>query len=550
MQSCLKTALLTGWLLGSLGTTPVVAQTSNPETGQAALTDELELIAQEIAELRSRNSELNQRLDDCVEQPWLDASRAKSIRGLVQDVLADSSLRTNLQDTGVNVGYSLTNGFHITTEDNSFNLRIMGESQIRWVFNRSRSGEQYSNADLIPDRTQNQQTVAGSETGWGFQIRNLKIKLLGHVVDPSWEYKIELAYRPDNGEANFQDAYINKDLGDGFSFRVGQFKAPWLREQLVSSIFQLAADRSIIDGYFNAGRSVGLQGQYRNEFISLRAFYGNGFKSAMNAKNSFTNFSNTPTDWAFAGRLDWKFFGDWKELQDFNARSDQKSGVMLGVAAMGQRFNGNAAFNDPFNIDLGSSVQGAGAALFLAAPESIDGTKMYGVTADVTAKFANWSFYAAAVWQRYDLESSAQINFPGLSGSLDLGFSSVNSWGAMVQSGYLVTDDLELFARYAYLAPDLSDTNINFSGTLVGPFGPPQNVSAQGNLALGSTTSSVLTIGANYFITENLKFTLDWGINFDPGFVGLSQTNLVKRGWVPTNTSNEWNLRFQTQLLF
>ncbi|MAJ46712.1 MAG: hypothetical protein CBC35_05315 [Planctomycetes bacterium TMED75] len=538
----LRILLASLFVLG--GVPSVVAATSRDQAMDTSLNDELEAIALEIAELRDRNDSLHQRLDDSVEQPWLDASRSEAIRSLVQDVLADSSLRTNLQDTGLNVGYTLANGFHITTEDNSFHLRIMGESQVRWVFNRSRSGQQYSNADIVPDRSQNRQTVSGPETGWGFQIRNLKVKLLGHVVDPSWEFKIELAFRQDNAEAIFQDAYINKDLGDGFSFRVGQFKAPWLREQLVSSVFQLAADRSIIDGYFNAGRSVGFQGQYRNESLSLRAFYGNGFKSAMNTNSSFTNFANAPTNWAFAGRLDWKLFGNWTEMEDFNARSDQEPGVMLGVAAMGQKFNSNAAFNDPFNVDIASD-QGPLSALFLRVPESIDGTEMYGITADFTAKFANWSFYAAAVWQRFDLTSSAEIDLPGVTGSLDLGFGSVNSWGAMVQSGYLLTDQVELFARYAYLAPDLNDTPIDFSGTVSGT-----PVFAQGSLALGSTTSSVLTLGTNYFITQNLKFTFDWGINFDPGFIGLSEKNLVKRGWVPTNTSSEWNLRFQTQLLF
>ena len=507
---------------------------------------ELESIAREIAALRTRNHELNRRLDDRVEQPWLDASRAESIRGLVHDVLEDSSLRMNLQDTGANVGYTRGRGFHITTADNTFHLRLLGESQIRWVFNRNRSGEQYSNTDIITDRTTDQQTVAGPETGWGFQIRNLKVKLLGHVVDPSWQYKIELAFQSGDGEAQFQDAYINKDLGEGFSFRVGQFKAPWLREQLVSSVFQLAADRSIIDGYFNAGRSVGLQGQYRSDSLRLRAFYGNGFESVLNTATSFTNFSDAPTDWAFAGRLDWKLTGDWVELEDFNAQAGQEPVVMLGVAAMGQKFNGNAGFDDPFNINLESNLP---TGPLFPAPTSIDGSKMYGITADITAKFENWSLYAAAVWQRFDLATPTAdyaLAAPPTTGTIDYAFGSVNSWGVLVQGGYLLTDQLELFARYAHLAPDLDEITTDYSvvDANVGPF------AGSATLDLGNTASNVLTLGANYFISRDLKFTLDWGINFNQGFVGLSEGALVNRGWVPTNTSSEWNLRFQTQLLF
>ncbi|MEE2680843.1 MAG: porin [Planctomycetota bacterium] len=541
MAHGLHTFLLSSWLSGVPCASAVGEESSVPAREQATTSDELESIAREISELRTRNSELNGRLDDRIERPWLDACRMESIRGLVRDVLADSSRRTNLQDTGINVGYSRAQGFHITSPDNAFHLRLMGESQVRWVFNRNPSGEQYSNAQILEDRDLNRSTVSGSKTGSGFQIRNLKVKLLGHVIDPSWEFKIEMAFATD-GVAEFQDAYLNKDLGDGFSFRIGQFKAPWLREQLVSSVFQLAADRSIIDGYFNAGRAVGLQGQYRTDSLSLRAFYGNGFQSVMNADESYTNFLNSPTAWSFAGRVDWKLLGVWEVLQDFNARVDQEPGVMLGAAAMGQRFNGNAAFNDPFNINLGPSLP---TGPLIPGPDSIDGTKMYGITADVTAKWGGWSFYAAGVWQHFDLATpTVDFAFP-VNGSITYDFGAVNSWGVLVQGGYLLTDDLELFARYAYLAPDLDDITIGFSAVAGGP-----PISGSRTLSLGNTASSVLTLGANYFITENLKFTLDWGINFNSGFVGLSEGALASRGWVPTNSSSEWNIRFQTQLLF
>ena len=517
------------------GRSSVAAVAPQDPSGDTSLGDELEAIALEIAQLKDRNQSLHQRLDDRVEQPWLDAARTAELQSLVRDVLADSSLRTSLQDTGLTVGYVVGEGFQLASSDNAFKIRVLGESQIRWVFNRSRSGQQYSNANLLVDRVSGSQTVVGSESGWGTQIRNMKLKLLGHVFDPSWQFKIELAFRSDNGEAEYEDAYINKDLGDGFSLRVGQFKAPWLREQLVSSVFQLAADRSLLDGYFNAGRSVGLQGQYRTDSLSLRGFYGNGFKTALNVGTTFTNFDNQPTEWAFAGRADWKLFGDWQELQDFNARPDQEPGMMVGFGAMGQQYNGNAEFDDPFNLTgLGDN--------FLFTDASLDGSTVFGVTADLTAKYKGWSFFASAVWQRFETKANGTLlGVPGI--DLDLG--AVNSWGAMVQGGYLLTDELELFARYTYLAPDLDSTTFSFSN-IPAPFPSIPDR----DLFLGNTTTNVLTLGANYFVSPELKFTLDWGMNFDRGFVGLNENTLIKRGWVPTNTSSEWNLRFQTQLLF
>ena len=42
------------------------------------------------------------------------------------------------------------------------------------------------------------------------------------------------------------EAYITKDMGNGMKVRMGQFKPPFMREELISSSRQLAVERSLV----------------------------------------------------------------------------------------------------------------------------------------------------------------------------------------------------------------------------------------------------------------------------------------------------------------
>ena len=108
-------------------------------------------------------------------------------------------------------------------------------------------------------------------------------------------------------------------------------------------------------------------------------------------------------------------------------------------------------------------------------------------------------------------------------------------WGFVVQGGWAATEEIELFARYSYLDSDMD--------SLEAPGLPLP-------LAYGSSVSSVITLGVNWFLSDNVKLTVDTGLNTDSAFAGISAGRLQGGGWVPTSTSDQWNLRAQLQLLF
>ena len=456
--------------------------------GAADSTTSIDSLRAELNELRSQNEALAARVD-AQDSEWLNEERAGEVRSLVQDVLADSQSRTSLQDSGMMAGYKAGKGFYLSNQDGSFSLMMSGQLQTRWVMNNNTSRVTGGGTPL-----------PGSESQWGFQVRRAKVRFQGNVVDPSWTYMIEGGFDgPTNGTGQqtnagtfeFQDAYIAKELENGLSLTFGQFKTPWMREELVDSSQQLAVERSTINEFYGQDRAVGIMASYATDTWNFAASYNNGQRTAVSAPYRYTNFTNNQTDWAFSGRFEYKFSGDWSDFDSFTSSPGDEEAIMVGLAGMGQKYGEQSAF---------------------------DGLKVMGFTADISAKFAGFSLFASYVWQSYD---ASDIN---------AALEDYEPWGMVVQAGYSLNDEWELFARY-------EDGNAN---------GTPGNLF---NFGAEDGNPSILTLGANYFINDNVKFTVDWGINFADQMDLFSQEP-SNTGWESSNDSDQWVLRAQLQLLF
>ena len=172
---------------------------------------------------------------------------------------------------------------------------------------------------------------------------------------------------------------------------------------------------------------------------------------------------------------------------------------MLGVSGLYQKYNDGTVFGD-----ANASV-------------------VSGVTGDVTVDFGGASLFAYVVW-----ENGQDATTPA-GGPL----GDPNPWGFLVQGGYMLTDDFEPFVRYEY-----------------GVLGASRPLYTNDEL-------NMLTVGFNWFLKRNdLKFTLDWGINIDSlglpayGAVGYgSNSGAGYRNDLP-GQDLQWSLRAQMQLLF
>ena len=436
-------------------------------------------------ELRNMVLELKGEVDTLrAEQntDWLTEQRAEQVRGLVADVLADADTRASLQGSGMTSGYD--KGFFVGTADGNWLIRLNSQIQVRWTFNR---------VDDQPD-------------AYGFEIRRAKLKFSGHIIDPSWQYKLTVASSRQsvqgagtgNGANVFiEDAYINKKMDNGMYLRVGQYKVPFLREELVSSTRQLAVDRSMINNAFTWTRSQGIMLGWKNDSFKLEGMYGEG-PNNINAQAQQNNGKQSLTaraEMLFGDQADWGMF------KGFNAkRTDGKMGFMLG-AAVGWFNGGLGTVQEYGNADVARSVAW---------------------TVDGSLAGDGWTLFSYFAWS------------DGKDRYLSPARDTQQSWGWVVQGGALVSDDVEVFARYEL-------GNIKDGDTLGG---------------LPNNDLSALTVGANWFLNSNVKLTADWGYSFnevtDGGNAPTSADYTSSgTGWRNSQgEKGEWLLRAQMQLVF
>jgi hypothetical protein len=316
-------------------------------------------------------------------------------------------------------------------------------------------------------------------------------------------------------------------MENGMSVRVGQFQAPWMREVLVDSSMQLAADRSLNAQFFGQGYSQGIQFGYESDNMRFNGGYFDGIGSSttdygnaaasldginidVNGFNSQgTGWNATPANYAFAGRFEYKMSGDWSQFDDFSSFKGEEGGMMFGAAVMYQRANNN--------VGLGIDNVGFGNAA---------GTKEFGVTADFTWDFGGASLFASAVWKNI----KGKYNVDGLGSASN----TTNPWGVTIQGGYFVSEDVELFGRYDYAKLDNAAEELGL--------GIPDLTTAKYN---------GVTLGFNYFFAKGVKFTTDFQWNLK-SLNGVSQATLNPLGLRTDagDKKNQWAIRAQLQLLF
>lgn len=433
----------------------------------------------EIAKLKAELAELKAQQGD----NWLTEQRSAEIRSLVQDVLADADTRASLQSTGMTAGWD--KGFFLASPDGNFRLRIKGQIQFRYVLNYR---DLPSN---VTDQGQDRWTK-------GFENRRTKLTFEGNIFDQTWLYKVQAAFnrgnlddagvqQEDSGAAQLQDAWIQKDFENGLYLRFGQYKPPFLREELVNSARQLAVERSLVNERYNQDYSQGVSLGFESDMFRVEGMFSDGIGDTGNVwGRSFQNspWQETTTEYAFTARAEFLAAGEWKQFDDFTSWNGEPFGLMIGAAVNWQR--AEFGTNDP----LGPFGQQLGA------------------TVDASVEFGGANLYGAFVWANPDLDGEGTAG-----GDRDeLAF--------IVQGGFmLVPDTFEIFGRYEWADPDTGENDLN-----------------------------LLTAGVNWYFAKNAaKFTADVGFSledFDSSYANSGA------GWLVGFNETQIVLRAQFQLLF
>ena len=416
---------------------------------------------------------------------WLTEQRADDIRGLVQDVLADADTRASLQGSGMQAGYN--NGFVISSNDGQWMLRINGLMQNRWVM--THTGE-----DINPIGG----LGPGQKSHHGFETTRAALNFSGTVAK-DYHYNMRLnwstyAFGNNSFWSNVEWAYAGVDLSDEFNLTFGKQKYGVMREYMVNAEYQQAVERSLSSYYWATSSSTtGLKLNYANETIRANVMYSNGPSVAAwngNGAVPLESYLQDSADWMLSGRIAYKASGTWEQFDEMTSPQGTEAGMLFGF--------GWAAWDN--NDDLTQPV---------GQPDT---DTQWLLTLDASMDFGGWNLFGSLTYG-----DDAQNAFGAI--ARDGG----HQWGWLVQGGYYLTEDFEIFGRYEWLDPRTGNDNDNIE---------------------------ILTIGANWYLAgQNAKLSIDWGYAFDTittaGVGGSGYTN-----WVNSTEKHEWVLRTQLQLMF
>lgn len=191
------------------------------------------------------------------------------------------------------------------------------------------------------------------------------------------------------GLATLEDYYVDYVPYSFFGIKVGQYKAPFLMQELTSSGKQQFVDRSLSTGHFNLARDIGvtLHGDLWDGGLNYAVFAMNG--DGINTINRNQSL--------MAGvRLEYPILGEYKASES-DVDDSQEHNLGIGVAY---------AFNELGSAFVNGTVP-AGAKLSLG-------------TVDFGYKYKGFSFQGAGM----------------LSRSHDL--AKLTNWGYNAQAGYFI----------------------------------------------------------------------------------------------------------------
>ncbi len=128
-------------------------------------------------------------------------------------------------------------GFTLASADDKFELKLGLRTQLRFEAVRADVDEAELNAR--------------------FSLPRIRLQLEGHAYGPKTTYKLEFEMA-NKGFALIKDAFVDHKLTDKVHARIGQWKKPFNRQELVSDFGSEFLERSLANELAGAGRDLGV----------------------------------------------------------------------------------------------------------------------------------------------------------------------------------------------------------------------------------------------------------------------------------------------------
>jgi hypothetical protein len=303
----------------------------------------------------------------------------------------------------------------------------------------------------------------------GFEIRRLKFAFSGNAISKNLTYNFRWAVDRGTGTPVLEEAWARYKFADQLSFRVGQIKTSIDQETGIPYTAQLAVDRSFLNEVLVGGENYtqGVELIYEGDVVRANVAYTDGSFS----RN--TTFRDAGANFGVDARAVFKAFGDWKDTTAFTALNSKSPLLLIGA---GENYT-QSGDSDVLRYSVD--------ALFKTGPVSL---------------------YGAYV---------GRLTTAGDDGD------DTHDWGFVVQGGYVLSKNVELFARY-------------------------DMVKFENDQANGEDTVHEITAGVNYYFKGHAaKVTIDavWLPSGSP----ISATTIGVIG--QTDDDDQFLIRGQFQLM-
>jgi hypothetical protein len=375
-------------------------------------------LMQQIQDLQSKVQEMETK-----QQNQLTTA---DVNATVESVLRDADKQSKLLAMeGFTAGWS-DGHFVLQSSDGNFKLMPMLSLQIRNVTNFRDSGKQPNNGN---DDTQN-----------GFEINHADLEFAGNAFTPNLTYMFRWTsgehslscnndgtttdFTPGSGSSGsssssgtlvLEDAWVRYQWSDTLAIRVGQFKDPVWHEENVSFKHQLAVDRSLVNELLGGGNTDYVQGimlQYDTSNMHAEVGYHDGYNTD---NTNFTDVGGNPaiavmhTDFGIAGRFEYALMGGFKGYDQFTSNGDKDDLLVVGAGFDWTQGNSDDVIFHTVDVQWN--------------PSAVRGL----------------SLYAAYLGVYRDVNGNAAA----ITGETD----SYYDWGVLVQAGYMLNSQWEVFGR-------------------------------------------------------------------------------------------------------
>lgn len=328
----------------------------------------------------------------------------------------------------------------------------------------------------------------------GFEATRTRLQATGNVMSKDFTFKVEGEFDA-SGSFGLLDAYAAWSFDYGATVIMGQFLDPLWREWSNSPKGELGADFSTVTAVYNPGYTQGVAYNYRNDQFNVIVAVDDGFRSG-NTPYTTPSGLGAPgeADIGLTGRFEFKGAGDWKLFDDFSGWRGQETAWLLGLGAHWEK-DGNTA-------STGVSPQGQ------VAEVALDGQ----------VEGNGWNAYGCILWAHIDPDSGA---------------SAIDDFAAILQGGYMFTDNIEGFAGYNGIFPDEdwgagvdSDFHTIMGGLNFYPF--------------AKSSAVKFTTDIQWFISKTTETAPVQALATGGNTIGLR----------PSAEDNQFALRFQLQVTF